>query len=124
MSGLNTTDPIISGNIRGVYDASTAINDTNWNDLSSANFQDSTTGSSCAAGLKFVWLGVSNEGSDSAFLKYRARTLATDPTTNEIAVGQFYSDDIGTLLNTVTTIAIKKAAAGDKVRLVAGFAKS
>ena len=69
MSGLNTTNPIISGNIRGVYDASTAINDTNWNDLSSANFQDSTTGSACAAGLKFVWLGVSNEGSDSAFLK-------------------------------------------------------
>ena len=124
MSGLNTTDPIIAGNIRGVYDASTAINDTDWNDLTSANFKDSTTGNACDPNLKFAWLGISNEGSDSAFLKYRARTLATDTTDNEIAVGQFYSDDLATLLNRVTTIAIKKAAAGDKVRIVAGFAKS
>ena len=121
---LNVTDPIIAGNIRGVYDASTAINNTDWNDLTSANFKDSTTGNACDSNLKFAWLGISNEGSDSAFLKYGARTLATDTTDNEIAVGQFYSDDLATLLNRVTTIAIKKAAAGDKVRIVAGFAKS
>ena len=121
MSGNNTTYPILSGNIRGVYDASTAIGDTNWHDLTSSDFKDSATGSACAANLKFMWLGISNEGTDSAFLKYRARTLATDPTTNEIAVGQFYSDDIATLISIIKTISIKKADAADKVRVVAGF---
>tara|TARA_Y100001973_G_scaffold106741_1_gene187024 strand:- start:506 stop:880 length:375 start_codon:yes stop_codon:yes gene_type:complete len=122
MSGLNTTNPIISGNIRAVYDASTAINDTNWHNLTSADFKDTTTGNSCAAGLKLMWIGITNEGSTSMHIKYRAKTLSTDPTTNEIAVGQFFSDDICTLVAVVRTIAIKKAAAGDVVQIVAGFA--
>ena len=121
MSLLGATKPILAGNIRAVYDASSAIVDTDWHDLTSANFQDTTTGAACTADLQFLWLGISNEGDESAYLKYRARTLASDPTTNEIAVGQFYSDDLGTLITKVRTIAIKKADAADKIVLVAGF---
>lgn len=55
------------------------------------------------------------------FIKYRARTLASDPTTNEITVGQIFSDDLGTLRTNISTIAYKKNAAADTVRVIAGF---
>ena len=42
-------------------------------------------------------------------------------TTNEIAVGQIFSDDIATLRDQVTTIAYKKNDAADTVRVLAGF---
>jgi len=99
-----------------------SVSDTDWHDLSSSDFIDSTTGSACASGLAFEWIGVTNEGSDVMFIKYRARTLASDPTTNEIAVGQIFSDDIVTLRTKVSTIAYKKAGASDTVRIIAGFA--
>ena len=116
--GVN--DPIISGSIRAALDLS-SVADTDWHDLTSADFIDSTTGSACAAGLKFEYIGITNEGSDAMFIKYRARTLASDPTTNEIAVGQIHSDDIVTLRTQVTTIAYKKNDAADTVRVLAGF---
>jgi len=118
---LKVQDPIISGSIRAVLDLS-SVSDTDWHDLSSSDFIDSTTGSACASGLAFEWIGVTNEGSDVLFIKYRARTLASDPTTNEIAVGQIFSDDIVTLRTKVSTIAYKKAGASDTVRIIAGFA--
>ena len=113
-------DPIISGSIRAVLDLS-SVSDTDWHDLSSSDFIDSTTGSSCASGLAFEWIGVTNEGSDVMFIKYRARTLASDPTTNEIAVGQIFSDDLGTLRTSISTIAYKKNSASDVVRIIVGL---
>lgn len=120
MARLKIQDPIISGSIRGSLDL-TSVANTDWNDLSSADFMDVTTGSSCAAGLAFEWIGVTNEGSDVMFLKYRARVGAGDATTNELTVGQIFSDDIVTLRTTVTTICYKKNAAADTVRIIAGF---
>ena len=120
MARLKIQDPIISGSIRGSLDL-TSVANTDWNDLSSNDFMDVTTGSSCAAGLAFEWIGVTNEGSDVMYLKYRARVGAGDATTNELTVGQIFSDDIVTLRTTVTTICYKKNDAADKVRIVAGF---
>ena len=120
MARLKIQDPIISGSIRGSLDL-TSVANTDWNDLSSSDFMDVTTGSSCAAGLAFEWIGVTNEGSDVMFLKYRARVGAGDATTNELTVGQIFSDDIVTLRTTVKTICYKKNAAADTVRIIAGF---
>ena len=117
---LKVQDPIISGSIRAVLDLS-SVSDTDWHDLSSSDFIDSTTGSACASGLAFEWIGVTNEGSDVMFIKYRARTLASDPTTNEIAVGQIFSDDLGTLRTSISTIAYKKNSASDVVRIIVGL---
>ncbi len=113
-------NPIISGSIRAVLDLS-SVSDTDWHDLSSSDFIDSTTGSACASGLAFEWIGVTNEGSDVMYIKYRARTLASDPTTNEIAVGQIFSDDLGTLRTSISTIAYKKNSASDVVRIIVGL---
>ena len=50
MARLKIQDPIISGSIRGSLDLS-GVSNTDWNDLTSSDFMDVTTGSSCAAGL-------------------------------------------------------------------------
>ena len=113
-------NPIISGSIRAVLDLS-SVADTDWHDLSSSDFIDSTTGSACASGLPFEWIGVENQGSAEMFIKYRPRTLASDPTTNEIAVGQIFSDDLGTLRTSISTIAYKKNSASDVVRIIVGL---
>ena len=117
---LKVQDPIISGSIRAVLDLS-SVADTDWHDLSSSDFIDSTTGSACASGLSFEWIGVENQGSAEMFIKYRPRTLASDPTTNEIAVGQIFSDDLGTLRTSISTIAYKKNSASDVVRIIVGL---
>ena len=119
---LSTNDPISAGSIRAVYNAS-SVNNTNWNDLVSTDFVDTTTGSTCAASLKFAFLAVVNKGSDFAYIKYRARTGAGDAVTNELPVDYLYSDDIATISTDVSTIAFKKGAAGDSVYFVAGFVK-
>ena len=119
---LNVTDPIIAGSIRGVYNAS-SVNNTDWNDLSSDDFVDSVTGSAVASGLSFAFLAVVNKGSNLAYIKYRARTGAGDAVTNELPIDYYYSDDIGTINTTVSTIAYKKAAGSDTFYFFAGFSK-
>tara|TARA_R100000773_G_C4219698_1_gene118321 strand:- start:862 stop:1227 length:366 start_codon:yes stop_codon:yes gene_type:complete len=119
---FQTNDPISSGSIRGVFNAS-SVNNTDWNDLSSDNFVDSVTGSACAASLKFAFLAVVNKGSNLMYIKYRARTGAGDAITNELPVDYSYSDDIATISAEVSTIAYKKAAGSDSVYFIAGFVK-
>lgn len=117
--GLNVQNPIKAGSIRAFIDLS-SVADSDWHDLSSADFKDSITGEACPAGLKFEWLGVTNEG-DAMHIKYRARTLSSDATTNEIRVGQIYQDDLGSLRDEVSTIAYKKNDGADVVTILAGF---
>ena len=93
------------------------------NDLVSTDFVDTTTGSTCAASLKFAFLAVVNKGSDLAYIKYRARTGAGDAVTNELPVDYLYSDDIATISTEISTIAFKKGEAIDSVYFVAGFVK-
>ena len=46
MSALNVTYPIKAGSIRAVLNMSS--NGTDWTDLTSSSFYDSTTGAACA----------------------------------------------------------------------------
>ena len=117
---LGVTNPILAGNIRGSFNASSIAN-TDWNDLSSSDFLDPTTGSAVAAGLQFAKIIFVNKGTGLAYVKYRARILAGDPTTNEIPIDYSLEDDVGTLQTPVSTIAYKKNAAGDTFYVLAGF---
>ena len=54
-------------------------------------------------------------------IKLRARDAVDDPTTNELRVGQVYTDDLATLRDTIKTIAYKKASGTDTVIIIAGF---
>jgi len=120
MPGLNIQDPIKAGAIRAVVNLS-SVNDTDWHNLTSADFYDSTTGALCASNLRFEWIGVQNEGTSVMFIKLRARVAADDSTTNELRVGQVYTDDLATLRDTIKTIAYKKASGTDTVTIIAGF---
>lgn len=111
--------PAKAGSIRAVIDLS-SISNTDWNNLTSADFVDSTTGASCRSGLKFEWLGIYNAGSDSMYIKYRASS-ASDSTTNELLVVTWWDDDLGTLRTPISTVAYKKASASDVVIVFAGF---
>tara|TARA_R100001015_G_C4628000_1_gene187903 strand:- start:439 stop:804 length:366 start_codon:yes stop_codon:yes gene_type:complete len=120
--GFQTNDPISAGNVRGVFNAS-SVNNTDFNDLTSSDFVDTTTGSACASGLKFAFLAAINKGTDLMYIKYRARTGAGDAITNELPVDYSYSDDIATISTDVTTIAYKKGSGSDTVYFIAGFEK-
>jgi hypothetical protein len=120
MPGLNTLDPIKAGAIRALCNLS-AVNDTDWHNLTSADFYDTVSGSSCASNLRFEWIGIQNEGSSVMHIKLRARDAVDDPTTNELRVGQVYTDDLATLRDTIKTIAYKKASGTDTVIIIAGF---
>jgi hypothetical protein len=123
--GLGITNPIKAGSIRAFANLSAL--DTDWHDLSSDDFYDTTTGSACASGLKFAWVGVVNLSLENvAYIKYRPRTLATDTTDNEMPVLPYatHADDVGTLSALVTTISVAKGGAGDTVYVIAGFERA
>lgn len=120
--GLGTTNPIKAGSIRAFIDL-TSVADTDWHSLTSADFKDSISGSSCDAGLKFEWIGVNNQGLSNMHIKYRAADSASDVTTNEIQVSETYKDDVATLRDEVTTVAYKKSGASDVVFIIAGFSQ-
>jgi len=119
---LKLSNPIATGQLRACFNA-TSIANADWNNLTSADFLDTVSGAACAAGLKFASLTMINKGWSTGYLKYRALTLVTDPTTNEIAItgGSVWSDDLVTLEASVDTIAYKKPTAGAEVLFIAGF---
>jgi len=97
---------------------------TDWTDLNSSDFIDSTSGTALSADLAFVDIAVYNPGSSTAYLKLRARDGAGDSTTNEIFVLAGGAIDIqcgGLKGGAVTTIAYKKGASGDDLKLICAF---
>lgn len=125
MSGLNITNPIKAGAVRGVIHLS-SVNDTDWHNLTSADFIDSATGETISAGWKFSRVDVINmSATETGFLKFRARVNAGDSTANEIPVLPLsaYGDDSATLRAVVTTIAYKKGEASAAFYIIAGFDK-
>jgi hypothetical protein len=123
MSGLNITYPIKAGSVRGALHGAA---DTDWHTLTSADFKDSVSGSACASGLRFATISLINTSTSAVtFLKLRAAAGTGDATTNEIAIApsSVFTDDIGTLRDTITSIAYKKGASGDALYIVAGFDK-
>lgn len=122
MAALGVTYPIKAGSIRGCIHI-TSVANTDWNTLTSVDFKDSVGGASCAAGLRFVWIGVVNLSSSAVYFKYRAAAGAGDTTTDELIIPARASidDDIGTLRDTVTQVAFKKGASDAEVFILAGF---
>jgi hypothetical protein len=104
---------------------STASNaSTDWTDLNSSDFIDSTTGSALDADLAFVDVSIYNPGSSTAYFKLRALDAVNDATTNEIFVLAGGAIDIqcgGLKGGAVTTIAYKKGASGDDLKLICAF---
>ena len=104
---------------------STASNSsTDWTDLNSSVFIDSTTGSALDADLAFCDISVYNPGSATAFFKLRPLTTTSDSTSNEIFVLAGGAIDIqcgGTKGGAITTIAYKKGASGDDVKFICAF---
>ena len=124
----NVTNPIFAGAQIAAYNAS-AVADTDWHSLSSDDFYNTVTGTQLATGLKFAFVGVASSSSTTvSFLKLRAAAGAGDGTSNTdgvIPVLGTYQTDSQALVegSTVTSIAYKKAAAGDSFIIYAGFNK-
>lgn len=107
--------------------STSANNSTNWTDLTSASFVDSSTGSVLAADLAFGDITVYNPGLTDAFIKLRARTIAGDPTTNELRVlagGALSFSALGLRAGSTDTISYKKGAAGDDLFFTCSFFRS
>jgi hypothetical protein len=97
---------------------------TDWTDLNSSDFIDSTTGSALSADLAFVDVSIYNPGLSTAYIKLRALEAVNDATTNEIFVLAGGAIDIqcgGLKGGAVTTIAYKKGASGDDLKLICAF---
>ena len=97
---------------------------TDWTDLNSSDFIDSTSGTVLSADLAFVDIAVYNPGSSTAYFKLRALDAVNDPTTSEIFVLAGGAIDIqcgGLKGGAVTTIAYKKGASGDDLKLICAF---
>jgi len=122
------TNPIFAGSLHAAYSAS-AVADTDWHSLSSDDFYNTIDGAQLASGLKFAYIGVASSSSTTvSFVKLRAAAGAGDGTANTdgvIPVLGKYEIDIQALVDgsSVTSIAYKKAAAGDKFTIYAGFNK-
>lgn len=97
---------------------------TDWTDLNSSDFIDSTTGSALDADLAFVDVSIYNPGLSTAYIKLRALEAVNDATTNEIFILAGGAIDIqcgGLKGGAVTTIAYKKGASGDDLKLICAF---
>jgi len=118
-------NPASTGQFFAAYDA-TSQNDTDWHTLTSDNFYDTTTGTQLAAGLKFAFVGVASSNTSSKmFIKLRAAAGAGDGVTNSdgvIPILATFNVDSQVLANSsISSIAYKKAVAGDIVTLYCGF---
>lgn len=121
---VNKTPPQQSAGYIGSIDTSTNAS-TDWTDVVSTDVQDSKTGSAMAAGLQFISVGVRNtSATGSVYIKLRARGGAADPVAAEIEIPATAAVALpiaATAGDVITTIAYKKAAAGDELIFLLGL---
>jgi len=118
--------PIQTGEFIGALSTS-ANNTTDWTDIKSENFKDSTTGLVLPADKAFGEVSVYNPGLNDAFIKLRARTAANDATTSELRVlagGSIALNVLGLKPGSIITISYKKGAAGDDLFFTCSFFRS
>ena len=104
--------------------STSANSSTDWTNLNSSDFIDSTTGEALDADLAFCDVSVYNPGSSTAYFKLRPRTTASDSTTNEIFILAGGAIDIqcgGTKGGAITDISYKKGASGDNIVFICAF---
>lgn len=115
--------PVKTGDDIGVYDA-TAINNTNWNDISSDDFKSSTTGNLVTTDLEFGELSVYNGSLNNAYIKLRAKTANGDTTDGELIIlagGILGFNCLGFQSGSITTISFKKTAGTDSLIFTSSF---
>ena len=123
---LGVQYPIHAGGYLATFNAS-GVADTDWHTLSSDDFYDAQTGDQFAANLKFAFVEVvSGNTSTISYLKLRAADGAGDGVSNSdgvIPVFSAFRADVQALIGgaSVTSIAFKKAAAGDSFVIYCGF---
>jgi len=96
---------------------------TDWNDFSSSDFFDSTTGAQLPVNLRFEWISVDNaDGTGRVYYKLRQRAAAGDPVTNEASVSATLVNSLSVRgINDLLTISLKKSVGADTVKILAGF---
>lgn len=126
MSGkYGVQNPISAGQILACYNA-TSVANTDWNNLTSTDFYDASTGDQLAANLKFAFVAVySSNTSSISYIKLRAAAGAGDSVANSggvVPVAKAFEVDVQALATADTTsIAYKKASASDNFFLYCGF---
>jgi hypothetical protein len=125
MGKYGVQNPISAGQYLASYD-STAINNTDWNTLTSNDFYDVSSGIQLEAGLKIAFLSVySNNSSSLSYIKLRAAGGAGDPignTAGVIPVAKSFQVDVQALADSSTTsISYKKASSSDQFIIICGF---
>lgn len=97
---------------------------TDWTDLNSSDFIDSTSGSSLNADLAFIDISVYNPGASTAYFKLRAKTTSSDSTDNEIFVlpgGAIALQCAGLKAGGIATISYKKGGSSDNLQFICAF---
>jgi hypothetical protein len=122
MSKLGVSDPTSAGAVVCCFDAS-AVNNTDFNNLTSASFYDPSTGSQLTDGLKFAYLGVAS--ASKFHLAFRSMNPADTATNTDGVITSFGGFDLDTQaiaagLN-ITTVSYKKTVASDDLLVYAGF---
>ena len=125
MSKLGVQNPISSGQYLAAYNA-TSVANTDWNNLSSSDFYDTSTGLQLDNNLEFAFVAVySSNTSSVSYIKLRAAAGAGDSVSNTggvIPVAKSFDVDVQALATSNTTsIAYKKASASDQFFLYCGF---
>ena len=126
MSGkYGVQNPISAGQYLACYNA-TSVANTDWNNLTSTDFYDTSTGNQLAAGLKFAFVAVySSNTSSISYIKLRAAAGAGDSVDNSggvVPIAKSFEVDVQALATANTTsIAYKKASASDNFFLYCGF---
>lgn len=125
MSKLGVQNPISAGQYLAAYNA-TSVANTDWNNLSSSDFYDTSTGLQLDSNLEFAFVAVySSNASSVSYIKLRAAAGAGDSVANNggvIPVAKSFDVDVQALATSNTTsIAYKKASASDKFFLYCGF---
>ena len=120
----DTTQPVRTAGFTGTLDTSGNAS-TDWTDVTGTGITNSLTGSAMPAGLVFTSVAVQNTSTTaSAFIKLRARVGAGDTTSGELEIpaSSTISIDIAGLAgSSPSTVAYKKAAAGDELVIICGF---
>lgn len=125
MSKLGVQNPISAGQYLAAYNA-TSVANTDWNNLSSSDFYDTSTGLQLDSDLEFAFVAVySSNTSSVSYIKLRSAAGAGDSVANTggvIPVAKSFDVDVQALATSNTTsIAYKKASASDKFFLYCGF---
>lgn len=125
MSKLGVQNPISAGQYLAAYNA-TSVANTDWNNLSSSDFYDTSTGLQLDSDLEFAFVAVySSNTSSVSYIKLRSAAGAGDSVSNTggvIPVAKSFEVDVQALATSNTTsIAYKKASASDKFFLYCGF---